>query len=327
MLGLIMEMRQKQCETLTDKEPKSIDYLVKFVKGDYHHMKVIIYNTTYFPSVFHLNDFNELFLEHIIDFQSSHYSSHLNGNPYSFLGKKDNQAQEKFNHILKYLHRHGIDGCDPKKYCEMAKYLMLRSMDNNSKYSATVNYLKYHIYSLYGIASFSDVTIFDDDSALLMFAHYANNLDGFALVYECLSTTQLYPVEYVYKTLKPPMDLKEFDQYLKDPINETHIKCITQKSQKWSYEKEYRFIRNLSNIRSNISLSNDCLAIRLKYIMHTDRVNQDKLSIVKSIFPKDQVICLSHNTPVILKERTSYVQVPCFSVQGQSVLEFLKDRM
>lgn len=77
--------------------------------------------------------------------------------------------------------------------------------------------------------------------SLLMWAHYANNHCGICVEYELLEINkqlQFTPVPIIYDE-----DRVVYGS-LDDNANEVFIKCLTSKSPEWSYEKEWRIIRD-----------------------------------------------------------------------------------
>lgn len=101
-------------------------------------------------------------------------------------------------------------------------------------------------YTSVGIFCMSNMSVFEDDAAQLMFAHYAKNSAGLALIYQYRKKpSQALPIDYAnfpqlkgrepnrlvrwldgefYYSLWPGMDMGEF----------------LYKSPWWGYEKEYR---------------------------------------------------------------------------------------
>ena len=92
-----------------------------------------------------------------------------------------------------------------------------------------------------GISCFSE-----KDDSLLMWAHYANNHKGMCVEYELMKfNTQLQytPVPIIYS--KDRVHLESVDIVnVEKQISDYFIKCLVQKSTEWSYEAEWRIIRD-----------------------------------------------------------------------------------
>ena len=90
-----------------------------------------------------------------------------------------------------------------------------------------------------GIACLSET-----DDSLLMWAHYANNHSGICVEYELLEfNSQLHfsPVPIVYTDERVCIHTLET---LANDIQGLFIESLTSKSPEWSYEKEWRIIRD-----------------------------------------------------------------------------------
>ena len=92
-----------------------------------------------------------------------------------------------------------------------------------------------------GISCFSET-----DDNLLMWAHYANNHSGMCVEYELLEINKqlnFSPVPVIYSDERTVFDWTNLDAAGEDAMH-VFTECITSKSQEWSYEKEWRIIRD-----------------------------------------------------------------------------------
>ena len=91
-----------------------------------------------------------------------------------------------------------------------------------------------------GVTCFSEVS-----DSLLMWSHYAKNHQGVCIEYELSkfnSELQFTPVPMIYSLKKPCLDNFDIDDPERD-ILDYFIKCLTTKYSEWSYEREWRIIR------------------------------------------------------------------------------------
>ena len=143
-----------------------------------------------------------------------------------------------------------------------------------------IEYVLNYAKNIFKIASF---TISFDDN-MPMWAHYANNHEGFCIEYEVNNPRYLYPISYennrqevtktVFKFIQEMMD--EID---KENLSENNFKYIRQirmfiiysiiKHKKWTYEDEYRIVFYDINSENNgklISLNEIGLKTKQIYI-------------------------------------------------------------
>ena len=92
-----------------------------------------------------------------------------------------------------------------------------------------------------GIACLSEL-----DDSLLMWAHYANNHKGFCVEYELLEISKqlaFTPVPVIYSNEKTCVK-SLFPEHLEESVIKLVIDSLSTKSTEWSYEKEWRIIRD-----------------------------------------------------------------------------------
>lgn len=86
----------------------------------------------------------------------------------------------------------------------------------------------------------------ESDDSLLMWAHYANNHSGVCVEYELLEINKqlgFSPVPVIYSNERACFRSLNMDTINAD-ATELFIKSLTSKSPEWSYEKEWRIIRD-----------------------------------------------------------------------------------
>lgn len=177
-----------------------------------------------------------------------------------------------------------------------------------------------------GIFCLSDILVFESDSAQVMFAHYADNLKGLALIYSCAKNNckkvhyscndpENCNTEYCEHTLKA-LDDDDVQQYLHGKLSEAFL----YKSKAWEYEKEYRLFNTPGAVEAK------SVGIELKGIFYTQRLNsygrQDKIHTIKKInekFYEDKLF--------IKKIRESYSNSTpkrFFLLDGKSISKYLE---
>lgn len=84
------------------------------------------------------------------------------------------------------------------------------------------------------------------DDSLLMWAHYANNHKGFCVEYELLEINKqlnFTPIPIIYSNKKAIVQ-SLFPQSLEESVIKLVVNSLSTKSTEWSYEKEWRIIRD-----------------------------------------------------------------------------------
>lgn len=92
-----------------------------------------------------------------------------------------------------------------------------------------------------GVSCFSE-----SEDSLLMWAHYAHNHRGICIEYELMRFNRelmFSPVPIIYSDQKPSLQTIDLSNPEEDSLR-CFIKCLTTKSKEWSYEKEWRIIRD-----------------------------------------------------------------------------------
>lgn len=231
-------------------------YFVKFVKYNNHILSDLINKNIKFSTVYEFNDFNELHYigpppdwmtekvitlirEKIIDRQ---YQWQLIKNI-----KMGNYEKNFINELCEYIKNYHNSLEIPKEYFQC----MLETI----------------AYSSVGIFCLSHINIFKDDSAQLMFAHYAENLSGLALIYEIKHPLNPTRINYAQMNKKPGSfgQTNRVSDWVNANYNYNDMDDFLNKSSKWEYEKEHRLF-NTPGITSDNN-------IILKAILHTRRLN------------------------------------------------------
>jgi hypothetical protein len=121
-------------------------------------------------------------------------------------------------------------------------------------------------YENVGICCFSDILVLTDNSASIMFAHYADRLSGLALIYE-ISAPNIRKVEYLQSNKRPPSGgLATRIENWADGDYENEYEDFIHKSEKWAYEAEYRLLG-----RPGVHNASD-YGVSLKAILYTPRL-------------------------------------------------------
>lgn len=84
------------------------------------------------------------------------------------------------------------------------------------------------------------------DDSLLMWAHYANNHHGMCVEYELMEINRqlkFTPIPVIYSEKRAYLDSLNPDTVERD-TTKVFIESLTSKSPEWSYEKEWRIIRD-----------------------------------------------------------------------------------
>lgn len=124
-------------------------------------------------------------------------------------------------------------------------------------------------YTMVGIFCMSDISVFEDDAAQLMFAHYAKNSSGLALIYQYnREPNQALKIQYenFLGTIGGKCD--RLIDWSQNKFEAANMKKFLQKSPYWNYEKEYRIfdqpkIHPIQNV-----------GLELKAILYTPRFDE-----------------------------------------------------
>jgi hypothetical protein len=252
---------------------------VKFVQFNDRTIQTIINKTVKFSTVYEFNDLNEQNVKEISFPRRSHtFIAELK----KYLSD-DNKREDVISKIKENVLCN--DENTPKRN-QINQYLQtiasaLRNPtwdDFEEIYWATV--IGHISYIETGVFCLSGAEVFKDDAAQLMFAHYAENLQGLALVY-ALDVNAKLPTTIKYeRILREFMDENDYVELIKGK----YFDFFCYKSKNWKYENEYRFFSTPGlQTASSIGLT-------LKGLFYTDRFDNEaeapKLKLLRSINEK-----------------------------------------
>ncbi len=251
---------------------------VKFVQFNDRTIQTIINKTIKFSTVYEFNDLNE---QNVIVSLPNEFPTAI-----AELKKYLSDDNKKENVISKIKQDVLCNDENIPKRNQINQYLQtiasaLRNPtwnDFENIYWATV--VGHISYIETGIFCLSRAEVFKDDAAQLMFAHYANNLQGLALVY-ILDVDAILPEKIIYDR-KPPVMLLD-DEYIK-LVKGEFVDFFCYKSKNWRYENEYRFF-STPGLQTTSSIG-----LTLKGLFYTDRFDNEagapKLKLLRSINEK-----------------------------------------
>jgi hypothetical protein len=251
---------------------------VKFVQFNDKTIQAIINQTVKFSTVYEFNDLNE---QNVI-------ASPPHGFPavVTELETYLSDANKRENVICKIKENVLCNDKNDPKRNQVSQYLQtiasaLRNPtrdDFDDIYWATV--IEHISYIETGIFCLSGAGVFKDDAAQLMFAHYAENLQGLALVYTLGINTKLPAIIKYERMLREFMGENDYVELIKGK----YFDFFCSKSKNWKYENEYRFFSAPGlQAASRIGLT-------LKGIFYTDRFDKEveasKLKLLRNINEK-----------------------------------------
>jgi len=241
-------------------------YFVKFVPWNERTIESLINKTIKFSTVFEFNDFNEY---RYISPGNADIQGYLKNN-----GIKEILSLELYNSAF----RQNLSQLAKERYsvdCYNEIHNLLKSgehsklLDQNEKYFGVLQ--ESLAFFSVGIFCMSDLEVFEDDSAQLMFAHYSRNLEGLALIYEINSSTSLPTVKYDGSNISSSGLVKRIFNWYDEKYSD--IDDFLHKSPKWSYEKEKRIFA-----KPGIKPAAEH-GIELKAIFYTSRFKGRKLTL------------------------------------------------
>lgn len=251
---------------------------IKFVQFNDRTIQTIINKTVKFSTVYEFNDLNE---QNVMVSPQHEYPTVI-----AKLKEYLSDDNKRENVISKIKGNVLCDDENDHKLNQISQYRQtiastLRNPtwdDFEDIYWATV--IEHISYIETGILCLSGAEIFKDDAAQLMFAHYAENLQGLALVY-ILDANAILPEEVAYDGR---LSAGLLDDECIKLIEGEFVDFFCNKSKNWKYENEYRFFSTPGlQTASNIGLT-------LKGVFYTDRfdneVEMPQLKLLRSISEK-----------------------------------------
>ncbi len=282
-------------------------YFVKFVKFNTNTIEALINKQVKFSTVYEFNDFNELkYLGHIYPPPNikTIITEHI----------KDPTVQT-------LLISNALDcGVYNRSY---VNDIITRLKDFNKSTDTEIFYqsepkindwplfMESLAFASVGIFCVSDLIVFKDDSAQLMFAHYADSLKGLALIYEIADEMSLINMSYTpFDERKGSSgDPDRFKKYLNGIFDD--VEDFRSKSNKWGYEKEGRMFDKPG------IYSTDAKGLKLKAILHTPRFPIKSIDTLNNINEKHY-----HNT-LKIKELDPSVEYCKFRIDKKDAYEWL----
>lgn len=239
-----------------------MSYFVKFCPYNHNTLSNIINKTVRFSTVYEFNDFHELA-----------YISTLKQNPSDELKKKISEKLRDHNfryEVIKNLPNYIYN----TEYIDKTKKELLRDPESIS--DGFLDIIEENVtYNCVGILCLSSPCVFCNDAANLMFAHYADNLHGIALIYK-IDNNDINEIEYTDNKMTVLED-KIAKYWIDGRFDKKNMSVFLKKSPSWSYEKEWRMLS-----KPGIQNAKD-LQIELKAILHTTKLHGHKLDTLKKI--------------------------------------------
>jgi hypothetical protein len=235
-------------------------YIVKFAPWNERTLSGLINETIKFSTVFDFNDFNEF-----------RYLGGCNADE-SVLQILEGEI-EKIDFLLN-LKRLSKETLSPKgceKIDNILKQGKKRELFENDE---TLSLLKENLaFSSVGIFCAANIKVFEDDSAQLMFAHYAKNLQGIALIYEIEEIAQTYEIIYESEGKCSFGAANRLIEWYQGCYREMYD--FICKSLKWEYEKEIRMFN-----KPGVKACDEC-KIKLKSVLYTPRFSGEEAALFK----------------------------------------------
>ena len=237
---------------------------VKFVPFNLNTISSLINKTIKYSTVYDFNDLRELKYipphKHYMDseFKKSfkkNFQEKFSNIVSNKIALSDHQYREDFLEKLRsYIDKYGYNITKyPKDY-----------------WGALLEQLAYVSVGIFAVAG---PEVFKNDCSQIMFAHYADNLNGLAFIYE-INEPNIKKVEY-NNFIFEFQELNRIFDWCNGRFEYMHDFLI--KSENWKYEQEYR----LFGKPGIYSMSEN--NIELQAILHTSRLQESYLNMLKNI--------------------------------------------
>jgi len=268
----LKHLADKELRYLRDcKINKKKQLFVKFCPYNTKTLSNLINKEVYFSDIFGFNDFNEA--NFIAPFNLDKFKSEENNTPLKLSIENEIKQifyEKQFKQELKELNR------NPEFIDEVAEWIK-----NDFSQLSRAKFTEYHqslfeyiVFKNMGIFCLSNANVFKNTSALLMFAHYADNNRGLALIYEAKKTPE--QVKYLDSYGGRPVSLSSLTtpEYLLPGTSKSHFEKFIEihqgnflkKADAWQYENEYRLFG-----KPNLPQQASEHGLELKAIFHTPR--------------------------------------------------------
>lgn len=240
-------------------------FVVKFMRWDVNTISALVRKTIKFSTVFDFNDFNEY---RYIGLSRVPHGDNVEDEIKEIINSKLDDLEFTSDFLRLARERYGLD---------------LSDNDKNNAVDSYIGILEEALaYRSVGIFSSSNLKVFETDSAQLMFAHYADNLKGLALIYEIDQSNNIRHIEYIdINRNQLKLSGGETNRILKWYEGDySSIDDFTQKSKNWEYENEKRIFS-----RPEIKPASKA-GLKLKCILFTPRFSSENIMTLKEINSK-----------------------------------------
>lgn len=238
---------------------------VKFVPFNEYTIQHLMNKTIKFSNVYEFNDFNEL--NYIC-------SPSIKKDPVKEKLCKELQKKLKDPHFTSdVFQKLPLSGCYDEDYIiELEKRLQHSSTEIKDD---DLPILTEHLaFASVGIFSVSDCSVFQDDAAQLMFAHYSDNLKGLALIYQ-YNKNNIHKITYDLAIRSSCGLTSRIIPWINGQYND--MEDFLYKSKYWSYEKESRIFS-----KPGIHDAEQC-GMQLYAIFYTARFPKEKIDMLNKI--------------------------------------------
>lgn len=308
-------------------------YFVKFVGWNENTISSLINKTIKFSTVYDFNDFNEY------RYRYTGVSDSISSETHDILEREilesEKLEREKLTKaftseianpsFLNNLQTLSAEQCTKKYKTKIAK--LIKEGNANQLLDPKENCLcllqENLAYSSVGIFCVSDIDVFADDSAQLMFAHYAENLKGIALIYEIESTKNTFKeITYESELTRSAGSVNRHIYWYEG--NYQNIDDFLYKSIKWEYEMESRIFGTPGITQAKKHNEHN---ISLKAILYTPRFSGEEetlRNINKNIY--NETLIIERINPSHLKHHFIMEKDDMVETDDIKVIDFLKKK-
>lgn len=266
---------------------------VKFVPYNEKTLAGIIDKKVKFSTVHEFNDFNEYRYLNNSFGNKSPWSDAANNPKLRKLIQKRIGALDFQNSLVSMIK----DRCSETYIDFILKALQTGKLQKLTKLKTILLLAENIAYSSVGILCLSELCVFKDGAAQLMFAHYGDNSKGIGLVYKITNDKNDLLIHKVnYNNKKPPIEGLENRvlNWSKGEYNKNEMKDFLEKSQYWEYEHEHRIFKKpgIKPMPEGIQLSAILYAPRFSGSINTlNSINEkfyDNNLVIQRIYPSSK---------------------------------------
>ena len=218
--------------------------------------------------------------KYVYDSEKNFWRIHINGTPVPFQPEKTFKFYSANLNNVASLHENYFWLSNPKDFNDPFDCnLNLIEHENDVIKSMDVRKKRNDISNI-GVTCFTEVI-----NEPLLWAHYTNNYLGFAIEFNSKSITVQLDKNERKCTFNPVLYFDEFIK-VKNTDDFALEYLLTAKSEKWSYEKEWRFIASVDDkIPYNRIIYYETCAVKAIYIGHRLFEEQDSVfKLIDSLF-------------------------------------------